>query len=205
MSSQEKFSQSTSSPGEILRTENPENIGFRLSTSLRPERRVWLSCYQRQCEGASYCLAALYLIKIWLLSLKNGHVECWSVCILGSRLCFCAFSNLLYFRYVKLEEVGMNKRFFTKMIALMAIGVFSIAGPVSADTSKLIGSLVDTLGVSGEQATGGAGAIFKFTHFQSPPGWRPGRQGIFTSGWFHRFSGRDGRPGRQFQQTWLIT
>ena len=55
----------------------------------------------------------------------------------------------------------MNKRFFIKMIALMAIGVFSIAGPVSADTSKLIGSLVDTLGVSEEQATGGAGAVFK--------------------------------------------
>ena len=64
----------------------------------------------------------------------------------------------------------MNKRFFTKMIALMAIGVFSIAGPVSADTSKLIGSLVDTLGVSEEQATGGAGAIFKEAKNNMSPG-----------------------------------
>jgi hypothetical protein len=55
----------------------------------------------------------------------------------------------------------MNKRFFNKIIVLMAMGIFSITGPVSADTSKLIGSLVDTLGVSEEQATGGAGAVFK--------------------------------------------
>ena len=41
------------------------------------------------------------------------------------------------------------------------MGIFSITGSVSADTSKLIGSLVDKLGVSEEQATGGAGAVFK--------------------------------------------
>ena len=55
----------------------------------------------------------------------------------------------------------MNNRFFIKIIVLMAMGIFSITGPVSADTSKLIGSLVDTLGVSEEQATGGSGAVFK--------------------------------------------
>jgi len=55
----------------------------------------------------------------------------------------------------------MNNRFFIKIIVLLAMGIFSISGPVSADTSKLIGSLVDTLGVSKEQATGGAGAVFK--------------------------------------------
>ncbi len=55
----------------------------------------------------------------------------------------------------------MNKRFFNKIIVIMAMGIFSITGPVSADTSKLIGSLVDTLGVSEEQATGGAGAVFR--------------------------------------------
>lgn len=43
----------------------------------------------------------------------------------------------------------------------MVIGLLSITGPVSADTSKLIGSLVDTLGVNEDQATGGAGAVFK--------------------------------------------
>jgi len=55
----------------------------------------------------------------------------------------------------------MNNRFFIKIIVILAIGIFSITGPVSADTSKLIGSLVDTLGVSEEQATGGAGAVFR--------------------------------------------
>ena len=55
----------------------------------------------------------------------------------------------------------MNNRFFIKIIVILAMGIFSISGPVSAETSKLIGSLVDTLGVSEEQATGGAGAVFK--------------------------------------------
>lgn len=41
------------------------------------------------------------------------------------------------------------------------MGIFTITRPVSADTGKLIGSLVDTLGVSQEQATGGAGAVFR--------------------------------------------
>ncbi len=55
----------------------------------------------------------------------------------------------------------MNKKFLTKIVVLMAIGIFSTTGPVSADTSKLIGSLVDTLGVTKEQATGGAGAVLR--------------------------------------------
>ena len=55
----------------------------------------------------------------------------------------------------------MSNRFFIKIIVLLAVGIFSITGPVFADASKLIGSLVDTLGVSKEQATGGSGAVFK--------------------------------------------
>ena len=55
----------------------------------------------------------------------------------------------------------MKNRFFIKIIVILAMGIFSITVPVSADTSKLIGSLVDKLGVSEEQATGGAGAVFK--------------------------------------------
>ena len=55
----------------------------------------------------------------------------------------------------------MNKKILVKSIVLLAIGIFSVTGPVSADTSKLIGSLVDLLGVSPEQATGGAGAVFR--------------------------------------------
>ena len=55
----------------------------------------------------------------------------------------------------------MNKRIFVKTTVLIAIAVFASAGPVFADTSKLIGQLVDLLGVSQSQAEGGAGAIFK--------------------------------------------
>lgn len=55
----------------------------------------------------------------------------------------------------------MNSRLFLKAAVLIGIGIFSLAGPASADTSKLIGSLVDLLGVNEAQATGGAGAIFK--------------------------------------------
>ena len=64
----------------------------------------------------------------------------------------------------------MKNRFFIKIIALTAMGIFSIAGWASADTSKLIGSLVDTLGVSEEQATGGAGAVFKEAKNNMSPG-----------------------------------
>ena len=64
----------------------------------------------------------------------------------------------------------MNKRFFIKIIVLMALGIFSITGPVSADTSKLIGSLVDKLGVTEDQATGGAGAVFKEAKNNMSPG-----------------------------------
>ena len=49
----------------------------------------------------------------------------------------------------------MNKRLLFKALVLMGAGILSIAGPVSADTSKLIGSLIDQLGVNNEQATGG--------------------------------------------------
>ncbi len=64
----------------------------------------------------------------------------------------------------------MNKSIIIKIITLMAIGIFSISSPVSADTSKLIGSLVDKLGVSDEQATGGSGAVFKEAKNNMSPG-----------------------------------
>jgi len=55
----------------------------------------------------------------------------------------------------------MKNRFYISFIVLTIIGIFSIAGPASADTSKLIGTLVDTLGVTEDQATGGSGAVFR--------------------------------------------
>ena len=55
----------------------------------------------------------------------------------------------------------MNKKAFTKTILLIAIAVFALCEPVFADTSKLIGQLVDLLGATQSQAEGGAGAIFK--------------------------------------------
>jgi hypothetical protein len=64
----------------------------------------------------------------------------------------------------------MKKLIALKSIILVAVGIFSISSPVSADTSKLIGSLVDQLGVSNKQATGGAGAVFKEAKNNMNPG-----------------------------------
>ena len=55
----------------------------------------------------------------------------------------------------------MTKKLFTKTLLLIAIAVFALCEPVFADTSKLIGQLVDLLGATQSQAEGGAGAIFK--------------------------------------------
>jgi hypothetical protein len=55
----------------------------------------------------------------------------------------------------------MNKWNLYKIVVLLALGVFCLSGSAFADMSKLIGSLVDQLGVTQEQATGGAGAVFK--------------------------------------------
>jgi hypothetical protein len=55
----------------------------------------------------------------------------------------------------------MNKRFFIKTVLLIAISMFGLCGQVFADTSELIGQLVNLLGVTQSQAEGGAGAVFK--------------------------------------------
>jgi hypothetical protein len=60
-----------------------------------------------------------------------------------------------------MEDTDMNKRILVKTTILIAITVFGLHGPVFADTGKLIGQLVDLLGVSQAQAEGGAGAVFK--------------------------------------------
>ena len=64
----------------------------------------------------------------------------------------------------------MSKSIIIKTFTLMAIGIFSVSSPASADTSKLIGSLVDKLGVSEDQATGGSGAVFKEAKNNMDPG-----------------------------------
>ena len=64
----------------------------------------------------------------------------------------------------------MNTRILLKVVFFIWIGIFSISGLVSADTGKLIGSLTDLLGVSGEQATGGAGAVFREAKKNMNPG-----------------------------------
>ncbi len=64
----------------------------------------------------------------------------------------------------------MKYRLFIKTIFLLAGGIFCLSGPASADTSKLIGQLVDQLGVSQQQATGGAGAVFKEAKSNMNPG-----------------------------------
>ena len=55
----------------------------------------------------------------------------------------------------------MNKKLFFQTTLLITVALFGFYGSASADTSKLIGQLVDLLGVSQSQAEGGAGAIFK--------------------------------------------
>jgi hypothetical protein len=55
----------------------------------------------------------------------------------------------------------MRTSILSKVALIICIGVFFISGQVFADTSKLIGSLTDLLGVNKEQATGGAGAVFR--------------------------------------------
>jgi len=55
----------------------------------------------------------------------------------------------------------MKTSLLLKVVLIICIGVFSVSGQVFADTSKLIGSLTDLLGVNKEQATGGAGAVFR--------------------------------------------
>ena len=55
----------------------------------------------------------------------------------------------------------MKTSLLLKVVLIICIGVFSISGQVFADTSKLIGSLTDLLGVNKDQASGGAGAVFR--------------------------------------------
>ena len=55
----------------------------------------------------------------------------------------------------------MKVGLMTFMAIVIGVGVLVSPHHASADTSKLIGSLTDLLGVSQEQATGGAGAVFR--------------------------------------------
>ena len=55
----------------------------------------------------------------------------------------------------------MKKMLWVKLIVLLTVATFGMAGSAAADTSKLIGSLVDQLGVTKPQAEGGAGAVFR--------------------------------------------
>ena len=55
----------------------------------------------------------------------------------------------------------MKIKLLIRALVLISILMFGVSGSVSAGTSKLIGQLVDQLGVSQSQAEGGAGAVFK--------------------------------------------
>ena len=55
----------------------------------------------------------------------------------------------------------MRQKLSIKLILILIIGSLGLSGNATADTSKLIGSLVDMLGVTEPQAEGGAGAIFR--------------------------------------------
>ena len=55
----------------------------------------------------------------------------------------------------------MKKSLLLRVVLFICLGILSLSGEVLADTGKLIGSLTDLLGVSKDQAEGGAGAIFR--------------------------------------------
>lgn len=55
----------------------------------------------------------------------------------------------------------MKTKLLINALVLLSLLAFGMPGPVAADTSTLIGQLVDQLGVTRPQAEGGAGAIFK--------------------------------------------
>ena len=55
----------------------------------------------------------------------------------------------------------MKIKLLINILVLHSFLMFGVNGSVSADTSKLIGQLVDLLGVTQPQAEGGAGAVFK--------------------------------------------
>lgn len=58
----------------------------------------------------------------------------------------------------------------TTILALIALAVLGIStGAARADTSQLIGMLTSQLGVTQQQATGGAGALFGFAQNQLSP------------------------------------
>jgi hypothetical protein len=60
-----------------------------------------------------------------------------------------------------MTEIEMKTKLLINALVLLSLLVFGMPGPVAADTGKLIGQLVDQLGVTRSQAEGGAGAIFK--------------------------------------------
>jgi hypothetical protein len=60
-----------------------------------------------------------------------------------------------------MTEIEMKTKLRINALVLSSLLVFGMSGPVAADTNKLIGQLVDLLGVTRPQAEGGAGAVFK--------------------------------------------
>jgi hypothetical protein len=60
-----------------------------------------------------------------------------------------------------MKEPAMKSKLLIMASVLLSMLMLGVAGSASADTSKLIGQLVDQLGVSQSQAEGGAGAIFQ--------------------------------------------
>ena len=54
----------------------------------------------------------------------------------------------------------MKAKLLVKVLVVISLLMFGVAGSASADVSKLVGQLVDLFGVTQSQAEGGAGAIF---------------------------------------------
>jgi len=64
----------------------------------------------------------------------------------------------------------MSRKLAKIICTFIVLGIFAGTSYVFADTSELIGMLVNNLGVTQEQATGGAGAIFSQAQQKLSPG-----------------------------------
>jgi hypothetical protein len=64
----------------------------------------------------------------------------------------------------------MTRKLFKIVLTVILLGTVAASGSALADTSQLISMLVNGLGVTQEQATGGAGAIFSQAKQKLSPG-----------------------------------
>jgi hypothetical protein len=79
--------------------------------------------------------------------------------------------RVLHLRAQLKERINtMNRKAFKIVLTVILLGIVAAPTSVFADASQLISMLVNGLGVTQEQATGGAGAIFSQAKQKLSPG-----------------------------------